>query len=66
MVNAFHLHNSGNSVDICEFLFPFNPIFHLLNSINVIAFNTLSSFQAHKLWHSGCSKRTSSTVPTRT
>jgi len=32
MVNAFHLHNSGNSVDICEFLFPFNPIFHLLNS----------------------------------
>jgi hypothetical protein len=27
MVNTFHLHNSGNSMDICEFTFNFAIFF---------------------------------------
>ena len=55
MVNTFHLHNCGNSVDIFESaLRPghFRPSRTMVNFIN---YNNLRFIPALKLWHPICS-----------
>jgi hypothetical protein len=55
MVNPFHLHNCGNSLDIAELLFPFRPLSHPLLSINFHNFNDLEYIRLPSLWHFVCS-----------
>jgi len=55
MVNPFHLHNCGNSVDIVELLFPFLPLCNPFLSINLHSSNHLECIRRQSLWHFGCS-----------
>src|SRR6266481_1089701 len=55
MVNPFHLHNCGNSVDIVELLFPFLPLCNPFLSINFHNFNHLECIRLQSLWHFVCS-----------
>ncbi len=41
MVNPFHLHNCGNSLDIVELLFLFLPLCNPFLFINLHSFNHL-------------------------
>jgi hypothetical protein len=54
MVNPFHLHNCGNSLDIVELLFPFLPLSNPFLSINLHNFNHLECTRPPPLWHFVC------------
>jgi hypothetical protein len=62
MVKTFHLHNCGNSRDICEFTFPSAAPLVASNAGIVLFFNYLQVTPSVALWHFRCSLGTSSTV----
>ena len=55
MVNPFHLHNCGNSLDIVELLFPFLPLSNPFLSNNFHNSNHLECIRLRSLWHFVCS-----------
>jgi hypothetical protein len=55
MVNPFHLHNCGNSLDIVELLFPLLPLSNPFLSINLHNLNHLECIRLPSLWHFVCS-----------
>ena len=53
MVNPFHLHNCGNSLDIVELVFPFRPLCNPFSSINLHNLNHLECIAGNRdgIWY---------------
>jgi hypothetical protein len=54
MVNPFHLHNCGNSLDIVELLFPLLLLCNPFLSSNFPNSNHLECIRLQSLWHFVC------------